>query len=217
MVGEPVEGEALLALDAGEVPLEEALTQWGEVPLPPYFKGRLDDPERYQTVYAAGAGSAAAPTAGLHFTPEVLGALGGRGIELAAVDLDIGVDTFRPIAVADLEDHQMHREGYSVPAETAAAVAAARERGGRVVAVGTTVVRALESAAAPGGEVRPGAGATAPVHHPRLLVPGGGPAGHQLPRSRVHPGGPGGGLHGGRLAGGLPRRPGTRLPVPVFR
>ena len=118
------------------------------MPLPPYFKGRLDDPERYQTVYAAGAGSAAAPTAGLHFTPEVLAALGERGIAVAAVDLDIGVDTFRPIAAARLEDHRMHRESYSVPAETAAAVAAARERGGRVVAVGTTVVRALESAAA---------------------------------------------------------------------
>lgn len=160
VMGDPAGGEVLLALDTGEVPLDEALARWGEVPLPPYFKGRLDDPERYQTVYAAGTGSAAAPTAGLHFTPEVLDALGGRGIELAAVDLDIGVDTFRPIAAADLEDHEMHREGYCVPEETAAAVAAARERGGRVVAVGTTVVRALESAAAPTGEVRPGAGAT---------------------------------------------------------
>ena len=155
------EGEVLLALDTGGLPLDEALARWGEVPLPPYFKGRLEDPERYQTVYAAGAGSAAAPTAGLHFTPEVLAAAGERGIALAAVDLDIGVDTFRPIAAARLEDHRMHRESYAVPEETAAAVAAARARRGRVVAVGTTVVRALESAATGPGEVRPGADSTA--------------------------------------------------------
>jgi len=155
------EGEALLALDTGGLPLDEALARWGEVPLPPYFKGRLEDPERYQTVYAAGAGSAAAPTAGLHFTPEVLAAAGERGIALAAVDLEIGVDTFRPIAAARLQDHRMHRESYAVPEETAAAVAAARARRGRVVAVGTTVVRALESAATGPGEVRPGADSTA--------------------------------------------------------
>jgi S-adenosylmethionine:tRNA ribosyltransferase-isomerase len=155
------EGEALLALDTGEVPLDEALARWGEVPLPPYFRGRLEDPERYQTVYSVGAGSAAAPTAGLHFTPGVLAAAGERGIALAAVDLDIGVDTFRPIAAARLEDHRMHRESYAIPEETVAAMAAARERRGRVVAVGTTVVRALESAATGPGEVLPGAGSTA--------------------------------------------------------
>ncbi len=154
-------GEALLALDTGGRPLEEALRLWGEVPLPPYFKGRLDDPERYQTVYAAAAGSAAAPTAGLHFTPQVLAALGERGILRAALDLDIGVDTFRPIAAERLEDHRMHRESYSIPGETVDAVAATRGRGGRVVAVGTTVVRALESAADAGGALRPGDGDTA--------------------------------------------------------
>ncbi len=155
------EGEALLGLDTAGIPIDDALAQWGEVPLPPYFKGRLEDPERYQTVYAAGAGSAAAPTAGLHFTPEVLAAVGQRGVAVAAVDLDIGVDTFRPIAAARIEEHRMHRESYSVPVETAEAVAAARDRGGRVVAVGTTVVRALESAAPGPGEVRPGAASTA--------------------------------------------------------
>jgi S-adenosylmethionine:tRNA ribosyltransferase-isomerase len=154
------EGEALLALDTGGVPVDDALGRWGEVPLPPYFKGRLEDPERYQTVYAAGAGSAAAPTAGLHFTPEVLAAVRQRGVAVAAVDLDIGVDTFRPIAATRIEEHRMHSEAYSIPVETAAAVAAARERGGRVVAVGTTVVRALESAAADAGEVRPGGAST---------------------------------------------------------
>ncbi len=154
-------GEALLALDTGGRPLEEALGLWGEVPLPPYFKGHLDDPERYQTVYAAGAGSAAAPTAGLHFTPEGLAALGERGLALAAIDLDIGVDTFRPIAAEALEDHQMHREAYAIPGETVAALSATRGRGGRVVAVGTTVVRALESAADAAGEVRAGSAETA--------------------------------------------------------
>lgn len=156
----PERGEAVLALDSGEVPLEEALDCWGQVPLPPYFTGRLDDPERYQTVYAGRPGSAAAPTAGLHFTPGVLRHLEDRGIEVAAVDLDIGVDTFRPIAEARLAEHRMHREDYTVGEEAAAAVAAARRRRGRVVAVGTTVVRALESAAGPGGEVRPGPGST---------------------------------------------------------
>ena len=160
VVGEPRAGEAVLALDTGGASLEEALQLWGEVPLPPYFKGRLEDPERYQTVYASGDGSAAAPTAGLHFTPGLLQALAERQIEVAAVDLEIGVDTFRPIAAESLEEHQMHRESYTVPADTAVALAAVRERKGRVVAVGTTVVRALESAAGPGGEVRPGAGTT---------------------------------------------------------
>lgn len=160
VIDSPGGGEAVLGLDTGGVALGEALGRWGEVPLPPYFKGRLDDPERYQTVYAAGEGSAAAPTAGLHFTPGVLGRLGERGIETAAIDLDIGVGTFRPIAAATLEEHHMHREGYAVAPEAAAAVEACRERCGRVVAVGTTVVRALESAAAPSGEVLPGEGST---------------------------------------------------------
>ena len=153
-------GEARLSLDTGDLPLEEALARWGEVPLPPYFKGHLDDPERYQTVYAAAAGSAAAPTAGLHFTPQVLAGLAERGVAVAALDLDIGVDTFRPISADTLEGHRMHREDFRVPEETAAAVAAARQRGGRVVAVGTTVVRALESAANANGELRPGEGST---------------------------------------------------------
>lgn len=160
VVAGPERGEGLLELDSGEVPLEEAVDRCGEIPLPPYFTGRLDDPERYQTVYASRPGSAAAPTAGLHFTPGVLRRLGERGVDLAAVDLDIGVDTFRPIAEEQLEEHRMHREDYSVGAETAAAVAAAQSRGGRVVAVGTTVVRALESAANAAGEIVPGLGST---------------------------------------------------------
>ncbi|HUU60849.1 MAG TPA: tRNA preQ1(34) S-adenosylmethionine ribosyltransferase-isomerase QueA [Acidimicrobiia bacterium] len=160
VVAGPDRGQALLSLDAGEVPLEEALDRWGEVPLPPYFTGRLEDPERYQTVYAARPGSAAAPTAGLHFTTGVLRRLGERGIELAAVELGIGVDTFRPIAAARLEEHHMHREDYLIDEAAVAAVEATRRRGGKVLAVGTTVVRALESAAEAGGAVRPGPGST---------------------------------------------------------
>ena len=122
----------------------------GAMPLPPYIHQPLDDPERYQTVYAAPPGlgdrSAAAPTAGLHFTPELLDAVPAAGATMARVDLAIGLDTFRPITAPTAEEHVIHSERYSVPAETMAACAAAD----RVVAVGTTSVRALESAAATG-------------------------------------------------------------------
>jgi S-adenosylmethionine:tRNA ribosyltransferase-isomerase len=160
VVERPVEGRTVLDVDPGSRPVEEALERVGEVPLPPYFKGRLADPERYQTVYAAHLGSAAAPTAGLHFTSHVLQRLEERSIAVGGVDLDIGVDTFRPISAENLEEHRMHRERYAVGEEVAGAVAAARARGGRVVAVGTTVVRALESAADPSGRVLPGGGST---------------------------------------------------------
>ena len=115
----------------------------GEVALPPYIHEPLADPERYQTVYATRPGSVAAPTAGLHLTDEVLGACRARGVEVAKVDLAVGLGTFRPITTARLEDHRMHAERYVVPAETMAACETAR----RVVAVGTTTLRALESAA----------------------------------------------------------------------
>ncbi len=122
----------------------------GTVPLPPYFHGHLYDPDRYQTVYAAprepGSRSSAAPTAGLHFTSELLESCRAAGAEIVRVDLAIGLDTFRPITAATVEDHVMHSERYSVPAETLAACEAAE----RVVAVGTTSVRALEAAAATG-------------------------------------------------------------------
>jgi S-adenosylmethionine:tRNA ribosyltransferase-isomerase len=122
----------------------------GVMPLPPYIAHDLVDPERYQTVYSADRGladrSAAAPTAGLHFTPELLGACEAAGARLARVDLAIGLDTFRPVTAATAEEHQIHTERYSVPEETVDACASAD----RVVAVGTTAVRALESAAATG-------------------------------------------------------------------
>lgn len=117
--------------------------RYGTVPLPPYIAAPLDDPERYQTVYAARPGSVAAPTAGLHLTDDVLARCKENGIDVARVELVVGLDTFRPIAVEWLEDHVMHSERYAVPPETMEACARAK----RVVAVGTTVVRALESAA----------------------------------------------------------------------
>ena len=143
---------------------EQLLGEVGRVPLPGYIRGgdaRADDLPRYQTVFARHAGSAAAPTAGLHFTPSLLAALADRGIGMARVTLHVGIDTFRPIAVDNLDDHPMHTEWCECPPETVAAVAAARGRGGRVIAVGTTAVRTLETAA--------GAGVLAPWSGPTSL------------------------------------------------
>jgi S-adenosylmethionine:tRNA ribosyltransferase-isomerase len=126
------------------------LADVGEVPLPPYITAPLGDPERYQTVYAARPGSAAAPTAGLHFTPGLLASMADRGIEVARVELAVGLDTFQPVTEPDPRAHRMHSERYRVPGETMAACHGAREAGGRVVAIGTTAARALESVAATG-------------------------------------------------------------------
>jgi S-adenosylmethionine:tRNA ribosyltransferase-isomerase len=129
---------------------EDALTlldRIGEVPLPPYLTAVLDDPERYQTVYAARPASAAAPTAGLHLTDAVLGGLADRGIGVARLELVVGLDTFQPLAVDDLDDHRMHSERFAVPGDVLERCRATRAAGGRVVAIGTTSVRALESAA----------------------------------------------------------------------
>lgn len=128
----------------------------GTVPLPPYITEELSDPERYQTIYADQPGSAAAPTAGLHFTPSVIEGLAARGIDLATVQLDVGIGTFRPITADRIEDHVMHRERCLVPQATADAIAAARARNGRVVAVGTTTVRTLETFGRDDGTVEPG-------------------------------------------------------------
>jgi len=119
----------------------------GEMPLPPYITERLEDAERYQTVYAREPGSAAAPTAGLHFTPALFSQLSEAGVEVAKVDLVVGLDTFRPISDDDPSRHRMHTERYSVPPDTMQRCRSTRADGGRVVAVGTTTVRALESAA----------------------------------------------------------------------
>ena len=127
-----------------------ALDEAGEMPLPPYLTAGLEDPERYQTVYAERAASAAAPTAGLHITPEVLEALASGGVAVAPVELVVGLGTFRPMTADKVEDHTMHAERYRVPEATMDAVRRAQEDGGHVVAIGTTTVRALESAAATG-------------------------------------------------------------------
>ncbi|MEM9201530.1 MAG: tRNA preQ1(34) S-adenosylmethionine ribosyltransferase-isomerase QueA [Actinomycetota bacterium] len=135
------EGRRIVWLDPGDVDLHTRLAEVGLPPLPPYIENQIDDPDRYQTVFADRPLSAAAPTAGLHFTSEILAQLSERGVGLATVELAVGLDTFRPVMVDRLDDHVMHSEWYRVPDETVAAVAAAE----RVVAIGTTAVRALES------------------------------------------------------------------------
>ena len=134
-------------------PAEEVLARVGRVPLPGYIRGgdeQEGDLERYQTVFARAAGSAAAPTAGLHFTPDLLAAVAARGIGRADVTLHVGIDTFRPITAERLDDHPMHTEWCACPEPTAAAIRATKARGGRVVAVGTTAMRTLETAARSG-------------------------------------------------------------------
>jgi S-adenosylmethionine:tRNA ribosyltransferase-isomerase len=125
----------------------EILDRLGTMPLPPYIKERLADRERYQTVYSRHPGSAAAPTAGLHFTPEYLEEIARIGVHIVTVTLHVGLGTFRPVSVERIEEHAMHEEYYSVPAETAAALNAAKAEGRRVVAVGTTSARTLETVA----------------------------------------------------------------------
>jgi S-adenosylmethionine:tRNA ribosyltransferase-isomerase len=141
----PGGGRVLRFSPAGR--LKALLPEIGEAPLPPYIKAHLDDAERYQTVYARVAGSAAAPTAGLHFTDATMARLEAAGIERAALTLRIGLDTFQPLRTENLDDHRMHSEAYRIPRPTRAAIEACRERGGRIVAVGTTSARALEAAA----------------------------------------------------------------------
>jgi len=125
----------------------EVLEQLGEMPLPPYIKERLDDQERYQTVFAREQGSAAAPTAGLHFTEEMLEQLKTKGVHIAFLTLHVGLGTFRPVSVDDLEEHDMHAEFYQVSEGTAALLNSVREKGGRIISVGTTSTRTLETIA----------------------------------------------------------------------
>jgi S-adenosylmethionine:tRNA ribosyltransferase-isomerase len=140
---------------------EQVLDELGEMPLPPYIHEKLADKSRYQTVYAREEGSAAAPTAGLHFTPELLAKIEATGVMIARLTLHVGLGTFRPVKSAIVEDHIMHSEYYCVTEETAAQINAARPRGGRIVAVGTTSVRTLESVSDEAGLVRAGSGETA--------------------------------------------------------
>jgi len=138
---------------------EDVLARLGETPLPPYIHEKLSDPERYQTVYAKIPGSAAAPTAGLHFTDGQLKNLADKGIGLGFVTLHVGLGTFRPVQTERIEDHVMHREFYRLPEETARLVESTKKNGGKVVAVGTTAIRTLEAASAD-GKLRPGSGFT---------------------------------------------------------
>ena len=126
---------------------EAALDALGEMPLPPYIHEKLQDRDRYQTVYARQDGSAAAPTAGLHFTPGLMDRIRARGVDIVPVLLHVGLGTFRPVKVENIEEHEMHSEYFEVTREAADRVNAARARGGRIIAVGTTSVRTLESAA----------------------------------------------------------------------
>lgn len=139
---------------------EEMLDRLGEMPLPPYITHRLQDKNRYQTVYAKYEGSAAAPTAGLHFTSELLERIEAGGVETAYVTLHVGLGTFRPVKEDNILDHHMHSEYYQVSKEAADKINAAKSRGGRVICVGTTSCRTVESAADEYGIVQPGSGST---------------------------------------------------------
>lgn len=123
----------------------EILESLGEMPLPPYIKERLEDPDRYQTVYAKENGSAAAPTAGLHFTPELLEQIAAKGVKLVYLTLHVGLGTFRPVSVDNIADHEMHSEFYRLTEEAAAQLNEVRAKGGKIVAVGTTSIRTLET------------------------------------------------------------------------
>jgi S-adenosylmethionine:tRNA ribosyltransferase-isomerase len=148
--GRTAAGDTFTVTVLGSVDSLDVMADHGEMPLPPYITARLEDPDRYQTVYAREPGSAAAPTAGLHFTPELLDRLAEVGIDTVKVELVVGLDTFRPVAEDDPTRHRMHTERYSVPSATMDRCRQVRAAGGRVVGVGTTTVRALESAATRG-------------------------------------------------------------------
>ncbi len=169
--------------------LDEVFERFGEIPLPPYIDRPVEDAdrERYQTVYAREPGSVAAPTAGLHFTERLLDELQALGVVRAAVTLHVGIGTFRPVDVEDPADHDMHREAYRVPGETAESIREARARGGRIWAVGTTAMRTLEAAADGKGGVREGAGATDLFIRPpfRFQVVDGLVTNFHLPRSTL--------------------------------
>jgi S-adenosylmethionine:tRNA ribosyltransferase-isomerase len=153
-------GEVRVRLRPGELAaVEAAVERLGEMPLPPYIREKPADPERYQTVYARETGSAAAPTAGLHFELSALRGLEEKGVRLAFLSLDVGLDTFRPISEEEVEEHLIHSEEMRLGEEACDLISDTRREGKRVVAVGTTVVRALESAADEGG-VKPREGAT---------------------------------------------------------
>ena len=133
---------------------EEILDQLGQMPLPPYITHQLEDKNRYQTVYATHTGSAAAPTAGLHFTPELLKAIEEKGIDIARVTLHVGLGTFRPVKVDEITEHHMHSEFFQIDEDAAAKINMAKDSGNRVICVGTTSCRTIESAADETGHLK---------------------------------------------------------------
>lgn len=153
------EGNRLIRFDYEGI-FEEVLDRLGEMPLPPYITHKLQDKNRYQTVYAKYEGSAAAPTAGLHFTEELLAQIEKMGVHIAYVTLHVGLGTFRPVKADNLSEHHMHSEHYEVTPETAEMINRTKESGGRVICVGTTSCRTVESAADENGRVQPGCGDT---------------------------------------------------------
>ena len=157
LVGEVVdivdEGNRLIRFEYEGI-FEEILDQLGQMPLPPYITHQLKDKDRYNTVYAKNSGSAAAPTAGLHFTPELLEEIREKGVDIARVTLHVGLGTFRPVKVEDVENHHMHSEFYMVSEEAAQKINRTKENGGRVICVGTTSCRTIESAADENGHLK---------------------------------------------------------------
>ena len=163
LVGEVVdvveEGNRLIKFEYEGI-FEEILDQLGQMPLPPYITHRLEDKNRYQTVYAKHDGSAAAPTAGLHFTPELLETIKAKGVKVAEVTLHVGLGTFRPVKVENILEHHMHSEFYMVEEDQAAIINETKKNGGRVICVGTTSCRTLESATGEDGILKAGSGWT---------------------------------------------------------
>lgn len=172
--GDMLKGTVLASTGAGiwlvrfesRVPFSEALSKIGKMPLPPYIKKYPEDPQRYQTVYARREGSVAAPTAGLHFTGGLLADLKSVGIHLATVLLHVGPGTFMPVRSENVEEHLMHEEYYEIPVETADLINAAVNTGRRIIAVGTTTVRCLETGAQETGQVMAGSGYTSVFIYP---------------------------------------------------
>lgn len=163
LIGEVVdivdEGNRLIRFSYDGI-FEEVLDELGQMPLPPYITHKLEDKERYQTVYAKHSGSAAAPTAGLHFTQELLDAIKQKGIEIARVTLHVGLGTFRPVKVENILEHHMHSEFYMIDEVAANTINAAKKNGGKVISVGTTSTRTLETAADDDGTIKPCSGWT---------------------------------------------------------
>lgn len=153
------EGNRIIRFEYNGI-FEEVLDALGEMPLPPYITHKLADPDRYQTVYAVNKGSAAAPTAGLHFTEELLNSVRDAGVDIVPVTLHVGLGTFRPVKEENVLDHHMHEEWYSVSRDAAERINAAKAAGHRVVCVGTTSCRTVESAAGDDGSVKAGSGDT---------------------------------------------------------